>query len=583
MIVIGLNIYHGDASACIFKNGILIAAAEEERFNRVKHSAGFPIQALNFCLKNLNITIDKVDLIAVNRNPKLRFFSKLIYFFKNNLNKNFFIQRYFNLKKITNLSNDIALRLNVNQQFLKNKILFIDHHLCHAASSVYASNYNETDYVTIDGFGDFVSTTTGVYKNNKLTNITEVQFPHSLGIFYTAITQFLGFENYGDEYKVMGLASYGKPIYFNDFFKIINLHKNHFRLNLDYFKHHKEGIETTWLESNPNIANIYTDKFIALLGKPRVRNQEILQSHKDIAASAQAMYEFIFFDILKKLQSKTNNTNLCISGGCAMNSVANGKITTKTPYKKIFISHSPADSGGAIGAAIIALKKNNQLVEVDSLNNPYLGSNYTNEEIKNIIKIYESQFLQAKIKIEFFEVKNKNKLFQFVAKEISNKKIIGFFNNKMEFGSRALGNRSILADPRDIEIKNILNLKIKRRESFRPFAPSILIEHVKDWFEIDDNVPFMSKVYGIKPHKQKLIPGVTHIDGTGRLQTVDGKFNKDYYHLINEFFKLTNIPMILNTSFNENEPIVRNPNQAIECFLRTNMDHLVLENYILSR
>ena len=583
MIILGLNIYHGDAAACIFKDGHLIVAAEEERFNRIKHSAGFPIAAVNFCLESLDIGIDQVDFIAVNRNPKLRIFSKLLYFFKNKFNIKNFIQRFHNFKKITSLSSNIAQILNVNSQSLKNKILFFDHHLCHAASSVYASGFESTNYATIDGFGDFASTTIGKFKNNKFYKLNEVQFPHSLGIFYTAITQFLGFENYGDEYKVMGLASYGKPDYFDELLKIINIDKNLFKLNLNYFKHHTDGIETSWLDSNPNIGRIYKDNLSSLLGNPREKIQETLPIHKDIAASAQAVYEFVFFDILNKLYAQSKNDNLCLSGGCAMNSVANGKIINNTPYKKIFINYSPSDSGGAIGSAILALKKLKQLVNLDSINNPYLGNSYSNQSIKNIIDNYKKKFLEKKIKTQFFANEDNNKLLQFVAKEIANKKIIGLFSGRMEFGSRALGNRSIVADPRDLEIRNILNLKIKKRESFRPFAPSILQEFTKDWFEVDDEVPYMSKVYKVKKNKQHLIPAVVHVDGTGRLQSVDGKYNKNYYNLIKEFYNLTKIPVILNTSFNENEPIVRNPEQAIECFLRTDMDLLVLENHVLSR
>ena len=583
MIVLGLNIYHGDAAACIFKDGHLIVAAEEERFTRVKHSAGFPIAAVNFCLESLDIGIDQVDFIAVNRNPKLRIFPKLLYFFRNKFKIKNFVQRFYNFKKITSLSSDIAQRLNVDAQSLKNKILFFDHHLCHAASSVCASGFESTNYATIDGFGDFVSTTIGEFKNDKFLKLNEVQFPHSLGIFYTAITQFLGFENYGDEYKVMGLASYGKPAYFDELLKVVNIDKNLFKLNLSYFKHHTDGIETSWLDSNPNIANIYKENLSNLLGSPRKKNEEILQIHKDIAASAQAVYEFVLFYILNKLYSKSKNDNLCLSGGCAMNSVANGKIINNTPYKKIFINYSPSDSGGAIGSAILALKKLKQLVNVDSINNPYLGNSYSNQQIKNIIDDYKKKFLEKKIKTQFFANEDNYKLLQFVAKEIANKKIIGLFAGRMEFGSRALGNRSIIADPRVLEMRNILNFKIKRRESFRPFAPSILQELTKDWFEVDDEVPFMSKVYKVKKDKQHLIPAVVHVDGTGRLQSVDGKYNKNYYNLIKEFYNLTKVPIILNTSFNENEPIVRNPEQAIECFLRTDMDLLVLENHVLSR
>jgi carbamoyltransferase len=439
VIILGLNIYHGDSSACIFKNGSLIAAVEEERFTRVKHSAGFPINSINFCLKTLNIEINDVDYIAINRNPRLRIVSKLLYFIKNKFKIINIFKRIKNFKKISSIADDIVLRFNLKRNTIKKKILFFDHHLCHAASSVISSNFNNTDYATIDGFGDFVSTTIGEFKNNKFYQLDEVKFPHSIGIFYTTITQFLGFPNYGDEYKVMGLASYGKPIYFDSFLKIINLHKNNiFRLNLKFFKHHTSGIETSWLDSNPNISSIYTSDLCNILGNVRSNNDKILQIHKDIAASAQAIYEYIFFEMLNKLQAKTSNTNLCLSGGCAMNSVANGKIKDNTPYKKIFINHSPADSGGAIGAGLLALRKFEQVIDISSINNPYLGNNYSNLDIKNIINTYKDKLLEEKIKIKFFENKEKNNFFQFIAKEISNKKIIGFFNGRMEFGARAL-------------------------------------------------------------------------------------------------------------------------------------------------
>lgn len=586
MIILGLNIYHGDAAASIFKDGALKAAAEEERFTRIKHSAGFPVNAIRFCLDTLSINIDEIDFIAINRNPRTRFISKFLYLIKNRFKVSNFFKRFKNYNKIYNLSDIISNNFNCNKNNLKKKFLFFDHHLCHAASSVFSSDLNKTDYVTIDGFGDFLSTTIGEFNNDQFNQIDEVKFPHSLGIFYTAVTQFLGFENYGDEYKVMGLASYGNPIFFNDILKIVNIHnKNLFRLNLDYFKHHTSGIETSWLESNPNISKVYTDLFEELFGNSRKKNDELLQKHKDIASSAQAVYEYILFYILNSLQKKTNNMNLCLSGGCAMNSVANGKILKNTNYKNIYINFAPSDSGGAIGAALLALKKINQKINTESVNNPYLGNSYSNFEIGNILEKYKKNkvFLNEKITLSSFEDSNKKKLFEFIAKEISHKKIVGLFNGKMEFGARALGGRSIIADPRDPEIKNILNSKIKRREGFRPFAPSILLEHMNEWFDIADEVPFMSKVYKVRDDKKKLIPAVVHIDGTGRLQTVDGKYNGDYYYLIKEFYNLTRIPIILNTSFNENEPIVCNPEQAIDCFLRTKMDHLVIENYVLTR
>ncbi len=580
MYIIGLNLYHGDASACLFKDGKLIFAAEEERYTRIKHSAGFPINALKNSLESHKITLEDIDYITVNRNPKKRVFEKIFYAIKNPLRIKNFSDRIKNFKNITSLEKKIANEFKIDVNKLKNKIINFDHHLSHAASSVLASNFEETNYVTLDGFGDFLSTTVGSYRKNKFQIYKEVKFPHSLGIFYTAITQFLGFKNYGDEYKVMGLASYGTPKYLDKMKDILKFDsKNLFELNLDLFLHHSKGLEMSWLEGEPKVSNVYNNNLIKLLGEERLTDQVISDDHKDIAASAQKLYEEILFKILDYSYEKNKCDNICLSGGCALNSVANGKISSNTSYKNIYINHSPGDSGGSIGSALLKLIDEEMEIDVRSINNPYLGNKYSNDEINDIIHKYE------KLKGNNFSIKKytDQDLYKKIAFEISNEKIAGFFSGCMEFGSRALGSRSIIADPRNPNIKELLNLKIKRRESFRPFAPSILEDHTDEWFEINDKVPFMSKVYKVKKEKKDLIPAVVHIDGTGRLQTVNKDVSNKFYSLIEEFFKITNIPIILNTSFNENEPIVCKPEEAIECFLRTNMDILILENYVIER
>ena len=579
MYILAINAYHGDASACLFHDDRLLSAVEEERFTRVKHSGGFPSNSIEYCLKSSKLDVSDIDHIAINRNPKSRFISKLIYLIKNKLNFENIKNRTKNLKKITTIKKDFEFFF---KKKIKAKIHFIDHHLSHAAGAVLFSKFEECNYVTVDGFGDFVSTTAGVYKNKKFKNYNEVLYPHSLGLFYTAITQYLGFKNYGDEYKVMGLAPYGKPVFIDQMNEIIKLKKNKelFRLNLDYFIHHTDGVEMTWLDKNVNIGNVYSKKMIKLFGPERGKKEDVTQKHKDIAASAQKIYEDIFLNIINELYNKNNTENLCISGGCGMNSVANGKVLENSKYKKVYIQSNPGDGGGSVGAAAFFINKINKDSNFNN-DTPFLGPSFISSEIKTTIN---KNLLQIKNdNIDVVEYEQDQKLIEDLSYYISEGKIVGLFNGKMEFGPRALGNRSIIADPRNKNIREILNLKIKRRENFRPFAPSILEDEVLNWFEVNDDSPFMSKVYKIKKEKQFLIPAVTHVDGTGRIQTVKKSMSKFYFDLITKFYNLTEIPMLLNTSFNENEPIVCNPDEAIDCFLRTKMDILVMENFLLKR
>ncbi len=578
MNIIGINAYHGDSSACIFLDNNLVAAAEEERFTRIKHHAGLPINAIKFCLEYANLNIEEIDEIAINRNPKKRIIPKILFSLKKLVKPTFLTDRIKNLKKVNNI------KLNIENEFkkkIKAKIKFIDHHESHIASAIFFSNYDKCNFISIDGFGDFASTIVGSYDGNKIKKHYEVLFPHSLGLFYTAITQFLGFKNYGDEYKVMGLAPYGKPVFIEEMKKIlIKRQNNGFELNLDYFIHHTKGIEMTWLNTEPSFGDVYSSKLIKLLGPERKNNEPIEQKHKDIAHSAQKFFEEILIDMANNIYEKNESDNLCISGGCGMNSVANGKIKLRTKFKNIYIPPAPGDAGGAIGAASILLNKRNKKIN-KFLDNPYIGPKFKNSDVQNSIRNYQKDFDLKNVDIKKYE--NKNNLLSDLALKISEKKIVGIFNDRMEWGPRALGNRSIIADPRHMDIKEILNLKIKRRESFRPFAPSILKDHVIDWFYEDEDVPFMSKVLQVRKEKQSLIPAVTHVDGSGRLQTVKKDTNKNFYNLINFFYEITKVPIVLNTSFNENEPIVCNPDEAMECFLRTNMDYLVIEDFMFSR
>ncbi len=580
MIILGLNVFHGDSSACIIKDGVLISAIEEERFTRIKHTAGFPVQAIKSCLSECKIKIDEIDYITLNRNPNLRILKKIIYAITRGLLVKKINDRYKNYKLIKNIEQEFNKYFDIKSN-LVDKIIYTDHHLSHAAGSVLSSGFKNSSYITIDGFGDFVSTTLGNYENKKFFHLKEVNFPDSLGIFYTMITQFLGFKNYGDEYKVMGLAAYGKPKYYNQINKIVSYQTSIlFKLNLKYFKHHR-GIETSWLEGSPKIENLYSDELIELLGNPRGEMKEIDQYYRDIAASTQKVYEEILIKILNYLYDLTQNPNLCISGGCGLNSLANGKIKSNTKFKNIFIPHSPGDSGGSIGSSMFFLNQKKLNFNLKSFKTPYLGPFYKNDFIKKEIDLYKNEFSNANFIIKEF---NKSDLTKIIALELSKQKIIGIYQGKSEFGARALGNRSIIADPRKENIKEIINLKIKKREGFRPFAPAILYEKVKDWFDCDDeNVQYMSKVYPVKKDKVNLVPAIVHEDGTGRLQTVKKEDNLFFYNLIQSFYKISNVPIILNTSFNENEPIVNTPKEAIECFLRTKLDLLILENFLISR
>ena len=580
MNIIGINAFHADSSACLIVDGVLISAVEEERFNRIKHWAGFPIESIKYCLKESNLKISDIDHISLNIDPKANYFKKVLFLIKHKPS----LKLIFNRLKKKNKYNSIKEIIDneFKDNIFKGQITHIEHHYAHLSSAFHVSPYEKSCVLSVDGFGDFASTAWGYANGTKIQIDNKIYFPHSLGIFYQAITQYLGFKNYGDEYKIMGLAPYGKPTYVDQLKKILLIKKDgKFELNLDYFKFHKENFNYRWENGKVEIEDLYTDKIIDLLGPERKQNEQLNEFHKDLAHSTQKVYEEAFLNILNNLYKKYQNENLCIAGGCGMNSVANGKIKDNTKFKNIYVQPAAGDAGGAIGAAFATYYKNTNNKRVFQMKHAYWGTSFDNNQILECINKNKKSIKDQKCSIKYFS--ENNELNKIVAKDISDGKIIGWFQGKMEWGPRALGNRSILGDPRRSDMKDILNLKIKRRESFRPFAPSILREHVSNWFKNDDEVPFMMKVYQIKDDKIKDIPAVTHVDGSGRLQTVYQETNKKYYDLINEFYKITNIPLVLNTSFNENEPIVSKPDEALDCFLRTKMDTLVMENYIIKR
>jgi carbamoyltransferase len=580
MIILGLNINHADTSACIIVNNKIIAAIEEERFIRIKHYAGLPINSIEFCLKQSGLKLKDINFITVNYSPTANFMQKTFYSIKNILSKSV-LKKILNFKKKLFHTNDLEKYLKANN--FSGKIINIEHHMSHIASSYYNSSFKRSVGLTIDGFGDFCSTQTFFCNDNKIKSLKKVYFPHSLGILYQSITQFLGFKNYGDEYKVMGLASYGNPQYINQFNDLIKYNKkNLFLLNLDYFSHHSNSkFSYNFSDGIPKFPDLYSKKITELLGNERSPGDKIEQRHFDIAASLQLSFENILFSILNDLYDDTGIENLCLAGGCALNSKFNGLIKARTPFKNIFIQPNAGDAGGAMGSALYFLQNesvNKTKVEQVDTNKCYLGTSYTNEFIEeNLIKN------NVLLKNYSFKKLNDKELNTEVAERISNNQIVGWFKGRCEWGPRALGNRSILADPRNPNIKDILNTKIKLRESFRPFAPAVLEEFSNNYFDLDYPSPYMLNVVKAKQLAKDLVPSVVHVDNTCRVQTVSKTDNFHFYNLINEFKKLTNVPIILNTSFNENEPIVLNPDHAFDCFRRTSMDCLVLENWVITR
>ena len=607
MIILGINAYHGDAAAAIVKDGKLIAAAEEERFNRFKHCAGFPTEAIKYCLTAAGARIEDVDHVGISRGPSAHLHKKILFAASraarqasssvrrpselnsnvaviesdsdkgNGNGSNIFRQikdRLGNAARVRDVKQELARQLNTPAKTLRAEFHNIEHHRAHLASSFFVSPFQKAALLSIDGFGDFVSTMWGVGEGNSIRILGQVEYPHSTGIVYTATTQFLGFPHYGDEGKVMGLAPYGKPSFIDQFREIIRTEDDgQFRLNLEYFRHHAEGVDMSWDQGSPIIGRIFSDEFINTFGPARSPGAELTDRDRDIAASLQLRLEEVAFHVLNHLHDQTGLTDLGLAGGVAYNSVMNGKILLHTPFRRIFIQPAAGDSGTALGVCYQIYNEILQQPRSEAMEGAYTGPEFSNEDLRTAI---EASGLAC-------ETYNDADLTRRAALDISHGLVVGWFQGRMEFGPRALGNRSILVDPRRSEMKDVLNQRIKKREPFRPFAPSILEDRVADYFEQTHSAPTMLMVYQVKEERRKEIPAVSHVDGSGRLQTVSRRVNDRYYQLISDFNDLTGVPVILNTSFNENEPIVCTPEQAIDCFKKTRMDVLYLGNYSIRR
>ncbi|MCK4994457.1 MAG: carbamoyltransferase [Candidatus Omnitrophica bacterium] len=590
MYILGLSCFYHDAAAALIKDGIVIAATEEERFSRKKHDFGFPEKAINFCLEFAGISFNDIDFVVFHEKPFLKFeriLKTIISTYPQSASvfaeamKNWLAEKLW-IKHIIRQKMEIDI----------DKILFTEHHLSHAASTFFVSPYEEAAILTIDGVGEWATGALGTGIKNKINLFKQINFPNSLGLLYSTFTAFLGFEVNEGEYKVMGMAAYGKPLFKEKILQnILNLHNDgSFELNMDYFSFHY------------SLNRSYSKKFVQLFGKPRATNADFFtkgfeypsyfeekpdnyneictenQFYADIAASVQAVTEEIIIKQAVYLHKHTGMKNLCLAGGVALNSAANGRLLREGPFENIFIQPAPGDSGAAIGAALYvyhqALAQKRDFI----LEHAYLGKEYTDEQILSFLN--ESS-------IPFRQFKTEDELIDYCVQAIEQSKVIGWFQGRSEWGPRALGNRSIIADARNKDMKNIVNLKIKFREPFRPFAPVIKESEIENYFEVKNKnqYPFryMLMVLGIKEEKRKLIPAVDH-EGTGRVQTITKEGNPRYYKLVEKFAKKTGIPLLLNTSFNlKGEPIVNSPINAYNTFINTGLDLLVLGNFIIEK
>ncbi len=577
MIILGINAYHADSAACILRDGVLVAAAEEERFRRIKHWAGFPSQAIGYCLKEAKVDLSNVDYLAVNRSGRANFLRKLAYVASRRPSPRLLLNQLRNRNRVAGLADELGA---LPGRAFSGAVAHVEHHLAHLASAFYLSPFREAAVVSVDGFGDFASAAWGCGEDTALSLDGRILFPHSLGIFYQAMTQYLGFPHYGDEYKLMGLAAYGDPSCRDEVSRLLSLREDgSFALDLDYFRHHREDIAYEWAGGEPVCGSLFSPALLDALGPPRDPDAPITDRHRNLAWATQAVYEDAFFHLLNSVQRRYGQTAIALAGGCAYNSVANGKIRDRTAFRQCYLQSAAGDAGGAIGAAAVVWHRLG--ARTAPMTHAFWGPAFSDTEI-GVLLADRSAALEAE-HCEVRHLADETELADMTARAVADGMVVGWFQGRMEWGPRALGNRSILGDPRRADMKNILNLKIKRRESFRPFAPSVLREAVADWFERDDDVPFMLQVFPIRPERRSQIPAVTHVDGTGRLQTVDRADNPRYYAVIQSFARQTGVPMVLNTSFNENEPVVCGPQEALDCFLRTKMDVLVMENYVVAR
>lgn len=568
MIILGISCFFHDSSAVIIKDGKIIAACEEERFTRIKHDTAFPYNAINFCLKTVQIRAEEVDTIAFYEKP-LRKFERVLASHVSSFPKSL---RTFYLSMPSWIKEKLRIDSILSNLKLNCETFFIPHHLCHAASSFFISPFQNAAIVTLDGVGEWTTTSWGIGNKNLINLTHELQFPHSLGLFYSTVTALLGFSVNNSEYKVMGLSAFGNRDrksnnQYRKMRKLIDLKKDgSFALNMDYFVYHYQD-------------KMPSEKFISEFVPIRIKDGEITQIHKDIAAAIQLITEDVYLQIIRYVEKETGMKNLCLAGGVALNSVANGQIISKTPFKNVYIQPAAGDGGTSLGAALFAYHGIKKYPRKYIQKHSFFGPDFSNKEIEYFLK---------KNSIKFEKYSSKKLLLNRVANLIWKNNVIGWFQGKMEWGPRALGARSILANPSNQKMKEILNLKVKHREIFRPFAPSVCIEDANKYFMMDKPIQlptdFMLMVYPVRNNYKKKLSAVTHVDGTARPQTVRRSTNPLFYDLIRTFEKFSAVPILINTSFNiRGEPIVCTPYDAYRCMMGTEIDYLVMDNYLIAR
>jgi carbamoyltransferase len=571
MLILGLNMFHADASAAIIQDGKVVFAIAEERLNRVKHYAGFPAMAIQGCLDAAGAKIADLDHVAVGQDTDANLAEKVRYAIANPAKLLNFIRLRRRKQEMRDVRSLIAKSLDCDPQCLRFEEHHLEHHIAHIASAYYCSPWESAAGFSYDGSGDFVSTMMARCQGSEIRVLDRVFLPHSLGSFYTMICEFIGYNQYGDEGKVMGLAPYGKDTYCRQIHDLLMTSNSGFELDLDFFKPlgSNEGMQIN-SDGTVALARHFSSRMVKMFGPPREPHSEITQRDMDLAYGMQQCFEEVFFHLLNQLHKRVPAVNLAMAGGCALNSVANGKLFARTPFRHTWIQPAAGDEGLAIGAALhtyhSVLRKSRDYV----MKNSYLGPEFADSRI-------ESSLRSAGLKYQKFE---RGPLLDTVAARIAEGDVVGWFQGRMEWGPRALGNRSIVAHPGRPDMKDVLNARIKHREWFRPFAPSILEERQAEYFEHDHPSPFMLHVYKIRPEKREQLCAVNHVDDTGRLQSVNRDQNPLYYDLIRAFERRTGIPVVLNTSFNENEPIVCNPEEAIDCFQRTRMDAIAIGPFI---
>lgn len=573
MHILGINAYHGGASACLIRDGVLLAAAEEERFNRTKYWAGFPAQAIRWCLAEAGIDARQLDHVAISRDPRANLLRKILWGMRRRPRIGYVTDRLINQQNVARFDDTFHEALGLRERSAAH-FHRVEHHRAHMASAFFVSPFERAAVLSVDGMGDFVSTMWGSGSGNRLHVQNAIHFPHSLGLFYTLVTQWLGFPAYGDEGKTMGLASYGRPVHAEALREVVRVQSDGtFELDLDYFVHDKEGTELSWREGTPTSSALYSRKFIDRFGQPRQKGQPLTSQHEDMAASLQFVLEEALEALLHKLHAATGEENLVLAGGVALNGVFNGQIRQRTPFRNIFIQPAAGDAGTALGAAYFVYHQLLGKPRTFVMQHAYTGTHFADAQIAGALRSAGCAFQEL----------DPERIAQRAADLIVQGKVLGWFQGRMEWGPRALGHRSIVADPRRPDMKDILNARIKQREPFRPFAPSILESDTAQYFDQSAPDPFMVVVYNVLPDKRAVIPAVTHVDGSGRLQTVNAAHAPEFHALISAFKERTGVPVVLNTSFNENEPIVSAPAEAIDCFARTRMDALAIGSFLVEK